>query len=105
MERELEEARYEASLAARRYEQVNPAKRHVARELEARWNTALERVQQIERRLVGLDAERASRPAINRAALMDLAQVIWRTMSLPCIDRPQTWVKPRKSNAVANAIQ
>ena len=42
--RELEEARYEAALAARRYELVDPAKRHVARELEARWNAALERV-------------------------------------------------------------
>ena len=30
--------------------------------------------------------------------------VIWRTTSLRCIDRPQTWVKPRKSNVVADAI-
>lgn len=36
--------RYEALLASRRYELVDPAKRHVARELEARWNDALERV-------------------------------------------------------------
>ena len=35
--RELEEARYEASLAARRYEVVDPTKRLVARELETRW--------------------------------------------------------------------
>jgi hypothetical protein len=38
---ELEEARYEASLAARRYEAVDPTKRLVARELETRWNAAL----------------------------------------------------------------
>ena len=44
VERDLEAARYEVSLAARRYELVDPAKRHVARELEARWNGALERV-------------------------------------------------------------
>src|SRR3954454_15685812 len=44
LSRELEAARYEAALAARRYELVDPAKRHVARELEARWNAALERV-------------------------------------------------------------
>lgn len=73
-QRELEEAQYEAALAARRYELVDPGKRHVARELEARWNTALERVEQIGQRLVGLDAERASRPRIDRAALMELAQ-------------------------------
>jgi hypothetical protein len=42
--KELEAARYEASLAARRYELVDPAKRSVARELEGRWNAALERV-------------------------------------------------------------
>ena len=46
--RELEEARYEASLAERRYDHVDPAKRHVARELEARWNAALERVAALE---------------------------------------------------------
>jgi DNA invertase Pin-like site-specific DNA recombinase len=40
VERELEAARYDASLASRRYELVDPAKRHVARELEARWNGA-----------------------------------------------------------------
>ena len=74
VERELEEAQYEASLAARRYQPVDPAKRHVARELEARWNTAVERVEQIEQRLIGLDAERASRSAIDRAALMDLVR-------------------------------
>ena len=28
-----------------------------------------------------------------------------RTTTLPCIDRPQTWVKPRKANVVADAIQ
>jgi hypothetical protein len=37
IERELEEARYEATLASRRYETVDPTKRLVARELEARW--------------------------------------------------------------------
>ena len=40
--KELEAARYEASLAARRYDLVDPAQRLVARELEARWNSALE---------------------------------------------------------------
>ena len=83
VERELEEAEYEASLAARRYELVDPAKRNVTRELETRWNTALERVEQIEQRLVGLDAERASRPAIDRAALIDLARDIPAVWNAP----------------------
>jgi len=41
---ELEQARYEAQLAERRYEVVDPAQRLVASELEARWNRALESV-------------------------------------------------------------
>jgi DNA invertase Pin-like site-specific DNA recombinase len=71
--RELEEARYEASLAARRYEAVDPAKRHVARELETRWNAALEHVADLEERLRKHDVTAARRPKIDRAALMSLA--------------------------------
>jgi hypothetical protein len=37
--------------AVGRYELVDPAKRHVARELEARWNGALERVAELEGRI------------------------------------------------------
>jgi DNA invertase Pin-like site-specific DNA recombinase len=59
--RELEEARYEASLAARRYEVVDPAKRLVARELETRWNTALERVAHLEDRIARHDVAAAPR--------------------------------------------
>ena len=66
VERELEEAQYEASLAARRYELVDPAKRHVARELEARSNAALERVEQIEQRLDG-PGRRASVSSADRS--------------------------------------
>ncbi|HTW64429.1 MAG TPA: recombinase family protein [Bryobacteraceae bacterium] len=72
--KELESARYEASLAARRYELVDPAKRLVARELENRWNTALERVDQLERRIRDLDTQALRRPWIDREALLALAQ-------------------------------
>lgn len=71
--KELEAARYEASLAARRYEMVDPAKRLVARELEGRWNTALKRVDNIEKRIRDLDEQRLRRPAIDRESLMALA--------------------------------
>ena len=93
VERELEEAQYEASLAARRHELVDPAKRHVARELEARWNAALERVEQIEQRLNGLDVERASHPRIDRAALLDLAQ-----------DLPAAWNAPTTSTGTKQRL-
>ena len=73
LQRELEQARYEACLAARRYDVVDPAKRLVARELETRWNNALEHVHHIEERLAAIEVAAASRPAIDRDALMALA--------------------------------
>ncbi|MFQ5567059.1 MAG: recombinase family protein [Paracoccaceae bacterium] len=80
---ELEEARYEASLAARRYEAVDPSKRLVARELEARWNSALERVAALEARLERLAAEAVACPTVDREALMALAH-----------DLPTAWNAP-----------
>jgi len=81
--KEIEAARYEASLAARRYELVDPAKRLVARELEARWNAALERVEQLERRMHDLEVQALRRPAIDREALQSLAH-----------DLPAAWDAP-----------
>jgi DNA invertase Pin-like site-specific DNA recombinase len=83
VERDLESARYDASLAARRYELVDPAKRHVARELETRWNSALERVAELERRVEDLHARTAARPKIDRALLLKLAH-----------DLPMAWNAP-----------
>jgi hypothetical protein len=81
--RELEEARYDASLAARRYEVVDPTKRLVARELETRWNAALECVAGLEDRIARHDDTVARRPKVDRAALMALAH-----------DLPFTWNAP-----------
>lgn len=86
VERELEEARYDASLAARRHELVDPEKRHVARELEARWNTALERVSLIEQRIARLQADVAQRPEVDRAALMRLAHDLPAMWNAPTAD-------------------
>ena len=85
-ERDLETARYEASLAARRHELVDPAKRFVARELEARWNGALENVVAIERRIEELRAVAAARPRIDRAVLMRLAQDLPAAWNAPTAD-------------------
>jgi hypothetical protein len=83
LERELEQARYEASLAARRHAAVDPDKRLVARELEARWNAALGRVGEIEARIEQLLAAATSRPEIDRGALLALAH-----------DLPAVWNAP-----------
>ena len=44
---QLEQSRYEARLAQRQYDAVDPANRLVAAELERRWNEKLERVAQL----------------------------------------------------------
>lgn len=83
LERELEQARYEASLAARRHAAVDPDKRLVARELEARWNAALGRVAEIEMSIAQLVTAATARPEIDRGTLMALAN-----------DLPAVWNAP-----------
>lgn len=63
---ELEQARYEARLAARRYEAVDPDQRLVAAELEARWNSAMQKTRDLEDRLDGFDRGTNQAPAPNK---------------------------------------
>src|SRR4029077_18851894 len=82
VELEVEQARYEARLAARRYEAVDPEQRLVAAELEARWNTALQKVQALDERLHDFD-DAGKAPAIpDKEILLSLAQDLpaaWET--------------------------
>ena len=64
---ELEQAHYQAALAARRYEAVDPDNRLVAAELEARWNGALERVAELEGRLQAQGTAAARSVPVDRA--------------------------------------
>ena len=86
VERELEAARYDVSLASRRYELVDPAKRHVARELEARWNGALERVGELERKIADLHATSAGSLTVDRALLLHLARDLSLAWNAPSTD-------------------
>jgi hypothetical protein len=52
---EVEQAQYEARVAARRYEACDPENRLVAAELEVRWNAALEKVRELKERLEKFD--------------------------------------------------
>lgn len=70
----LEEARYEVSLAARRHAAVDPDKRLVACELEARWEVALGRVRELEQRIQDLEASAVARQRPDAAALRRLAE-------------------------------
>lgn len=82
LELEHQQAEYEARLAQRRYEGVDPDNRLVAAELEARWNVALERVRSCESRL---EAEpTSSPPTVERETLMSLAgdlETVWSAAS------------------------
>jgi DNA invertase Pin-like site-specific DNA recombinase len=86
---EIEEARYEASLAARRHEAVDPSKRLVARELEARWNATLEQVAELEVRVAQLDRRVDVRPEVDRGALIALAHDLPAAWNAPGV-QPQT---------------
>lgn len=86
LNREFEEAKYEADLAGRRHEAVDPAKRLVARELEARWDAALARVTTLEERIARVDATSASRPTVDREALLALAHDLPAAWNAPSTD-------------------
>lgn len=84
IELELEQAHYEARLAARRYESVDPEQRLVAAELEARWNSVLQRVKELENKLHEFDQQTLSAAMPNKQVLLSLAQdlpAIWNAPS------------------------
>jgi DNA invertase Pin-like site-specific DNA recombinase len=72
---ELEQVQYEARLAARRYEAVDPDNRLVAAELEARWNMALRRVGEVEGRLREIETTNEGTARVpDKETLLSLAQ-------------------------------
>lgn len=69
-QRRLEAAHYAAGLAQRRYEQVDPANRLVARTLEQQWDAALQEVQRLETEFAAFGQRKpVSRGAEQRQAL------------------------------------
>jgi hypothetical protein len=84
LELELEQARYEAKLSARRYEAVDPDNRLVAAELEARWNATLEKAHELEDRLRQFDLGIKLPSIPDQNVLVSLAQdlpVVWNSPS------------------------
>ena len=90
---ELEQARYEARLAARRYESADPENRLVASELEARWNVTLCRVRELESKLDQVQRESAAAPAIDKAELFRLTE-----------DLPSVWNSPASDPSLKQKI-
>jgi excisionase family DNA binding protein len=93
LELELEQAKYEARLAGRRYESVDPDNRLVASELEARWNASLCRVRELESKFDQITRESAAEPVIDKEGLLRLAE-----------DLPSVWESPATDLALKQRI-
>jgi len=76
----LERAEYEAELAQRRYEQVDPHNRLVAATLEQRWNDALIELEDVKDQIDRLQQESRRFTSQQRDEVLELAQ-----------DLPQLW--------------
>ena len=78
--RDLEAARYAADRAFRQYDAADPANRLVAAELEARWNSALRRVAEVEAKIAEHDAgtpPRLEKSPPSLATLANYLKVVW----------------------------
>lgn len=84
LELALERARYEAQRAKRQYDSVDPENRLVAGELETRWNSALQSVTELERRVQTLIQAPPSIPPEQKKQLLDLGE-----------DLPRLWNHPQ----------
>jgi DNA invertase Pin-like site-specific DNA recombinase len=82
--RRIERARYDAELAERRYESVDPMNRLVASTLEQRWNDAAQRV-------LELEAEHAN---FQRQALRTITAEQKRQILQLASDFPRLWAAP-----------
>jgi hypothetical protein len=87
-ELQLEQARYEARLAQRQYDAVDPDNRLVASELERRWNEKLERVAHLEQAYAQAEQEAEwNLSPEERQAIQELSQNL-----------PQVWGAPSTTN-------
>lgn len=87
----VERAEYEANLAQRRYEEVDPSNRLVAATLERRWNDALLKVEQINKELARHQRkEQIAATEEQKSKLLKLAQDLprlWKVSSTQAKDR------------------
>ncbi len=92
-ELQLEQARYEARLAQRKYDAVDPDNRLVAAELERRWNAQLTRVAELEQAYAKAEQEASFiLTPEERAAMQTLAgdlSAIWQAETTTHAERKQ----------------
>jgi excisionase family DNA binding protein len=84
LQRSLEQAQYEVSRAYRQYNAVDPDNRHVAGELERRWNERIQAARTIEREIEGLiSSPSPGLTAGDREALLKLGDDLVRAWQRP----------------------
>jgi len=99
-ELQLEQARYEARLAQRQYDGVDPGNRLVAAELERRWNEKLERVAQLEQNYARAEQESQwNLTEEERASIAELSQ------DLPAIWNAETTTNQEKKQLLRMVIE
>jgi DNA invertase Pin-like site-specific DNA recombinase len=89
LELELQQARYEASLAERRYAACDPDNRLIAATLEKSWEATLRRVQECQSRLDAAKAPTATLAKPDFTAIAEDLETAWKTPSVTMRTRQQ----------------
>ena len=89
LELELQQARYEASLAERRYAACDPDNRLIAAQLETGWEATLRRVQECESRLDAARAPKVTPAKPDFAGLAEDLDAAWKTPHVTMRTRQQ----------------
>lgn len=88
-ELELQQARYDATLAERRYAACDPDNRLIAAQLEKSWEAALQRVQACERQLASLQASQAQAEWPDFSGLAEDLDAAWHAPGVTTRTRQQ----------------
>lgn len=88
-ELDLQQARYEASLAERRYAACDPDNRLIAAQLEKSWEAALQRLRLCEERLVELEHEQVSAKPPDFSGLAEDLAAAWNAPTVTTRARQQ----------------
>lgn len=86
---ELQQARYEASLAERRYAACDPDNRLIAATLERSWEATLRRVQECEARLDAAKTPEAAPPKLDFVGIAEDLEAAWKSSSVTMRTRQQ----------------
>lgn len=89
VELELQQARYEASLAERRYAACDPDNRLIAAQLEKSWEATLQRVEACEARLAALERQNRATEMPDFAGLAEDLEAAWNAPGVTMRSRQQ----------------